>query len=58
MIRATLCADLGWKRDTINGWEDWDFWLRALDVEARFKCVPVVTWLYRFHGSNLSTGGR
>ena len=54
MIRASLCADLGWKRDTTNGWEDWDFWLRALDADARFKCVPVVTWRYRFHGSNLS----
>jgi GT2 family glycosyltransferase len=54
MIRASLCADLGWKRDTTNGWEDWDFWLRALDAGARFRCVPVITWRYRFHGSNLS----
>jgi GT2 family glycosyltransferase len=54
MIRASLCAELGWREETANGWEDWDFWLRALDAGARFKCVPEVTWLYRFHGSNLS----
>lgn len=29
--------------------EDWDFWLRALDVGARFRCVPIVTWTYRMN---------
>lgn len=63
LVRRSLWAELdGWRED---GWrfggdrddpamtEDWDFWLRALDAGARFKCVPVVTWTYRFHGGNL-----
>lgn len=57
LIRASLCAELGWREDSAHGFEDWDFWLRALDAGARFACVPEVTWTYRFHGSNLSTGG-
>ena len=57
MIRAGLCDELGWRSDSAYGFEDWDFWLRALDAGARFVCVPEQTWTYRFHGSNLSTGG-
>jgi len=54
MIRASLCAELGWREDAAHGFEDWDFWLRALDAGAMFACIPEVTWMYRFHGSNLS----
>lgn len=55
LIRAEVCAELGWRSDAEHGFEDWDFWLRALDHGAVFACVPEVTWRYRFHGSNLST---
>lgn len=47
-IRTELWRDLGgyqpseWTRH-----EDWDFWVRALDAGARFRCVPTVTWTYR-----------
>lgn len=58
MIRADLCEQLGWREDAAHGWEDWDFWIRALDAGAVFRCVPERTWLYRFHGSNISTTGR
>lgn len=55
LIRASLAAALGgWRVDAAHGFEDWDFWLRALDAGARFRCVPTVTWRYRFHGDNLS----
>ena len=57
MIRTRLCTQLGWRSDAPHGFEDWDFWLRALDAGARFVCVPEVSWTYRFHGANLSTGG-
>ena len=57
LIRTGLCEELGWRADSAYGFEDWDFWLRALDAGARFVCVPEETWTYRFHGSNLSTGG-
>lgn len=53
LIRRSLIADLGgWREGVQHGWEDWDFWLRALAAGARFACVPVVTWIYRFHGGN------
>jgi hypothetical protein len=32
--------------------EDWALWVKLLDAGARFTCVPVVTWVYRFHGDN------
>jgi GT2 family glycosyltransferase len=57
LIRASLCDELGWRSDAAHGFEDWDFWLRAMDTGARFSVVPEVTWTYRFHGANLSTGG-
>lgn len=47
-IRTGLWSDLGGVRDGgLSEHEDWDFWLRALDAGARFRCVPTVTWTYR-----------
>jgi GT2 family glycosyltransferase len=55
IIRTSLCETLnGWREDAAHGFEDWDFWVRALDAGARFACIPQVTWTYRFHGQNLS----
>ena len=54
LIRTELCVELGWRTNAAYGFEDWDFWIRALDAGARFACVPFVTWQYRFHGDNLS----
>lgn len=44
-IRTSLWRELGGYRDVHN--EDHDFWIRALDAGARFKCIPKVTWTYR-----------
>ena len=58
LIRTKLWRQLGGYHKTI-AWdcaEDWDFWMRALDLNATFRCVPRVTWTYRFHGRNLSLG--
>lgn len=58
LIRTELAVRLkGWRPDAANGWEDWDFWRRALAVGARFVCVPETTWIYRFHGGNVSWRG-
>lgn len=51
---AAIRTDLWRRLDGYRqpGWtehEDWDFWTRALDVGARFRCVPEVTWTYRMH---------
>lgn len=34
--------------------EDNAFWRRCQAKNARFLCVPEVTWVYRFHGRNKS----
>lgn len=49
-VRTSLWRDLGGYREGPQH-EDWDFWLRALKVDARFVCVPIVTWTYRLHGA-------
>lgn len=36
--------------------EDWDLWRRAELHDLKFKCVPEVLWMYRFHGSNTYQG--
>lgn len=50
LIRTRLAVQIGGWSDT--KFEDYDFWLRALDAGAQFVCVPEATWLYRFHGKN------
>ena len=55
-IRTSLWRELGGYRPGHDP-EDWDFWLRALDVGARFVCIPKITWTYRFGPwGNLSIG--
>lgn len=54
LIRTRLAHELGWRTDAAHGFEDWDFWLRAIRRGARFACVPERTWCYRFHGTNIS----
>ena len=60
LLRRSLIVRLaGWKdsRDVPHGWDDYQFWLDALDVGARFVCVPVPTWTYRFWGGNKTIHG-
>ena len=52
-IRRELWESLGGYRDCVM--EDWDFWKRALDVGARFVCVPEVLWTFRIHDGNFFT---
>lgn len=50
MVRTELWHDLGGLREP--DWtqhEDWDFWVRAYNAGARFRCVPSVTWTYRLN---------
>lgn len=47
-IRTSLWRKLGgYQRASYTPFEDYDFWLRALDSGAKFVCVPQVTWVYR-----------
>jgi glycosyltransferase involved in cell wall biosynthesis len=36
---------------------DWDLWIRAGKAGKRFVFVPKVTWAYRWHPGNGSSGG-
>ena len=60
LIRRDLIVQLGGWRDSAvceHGWEDWDFWLRALNALTVFRCVPEVTWTYRFHPGSKTVRG-
>lgn len=35
-------------------YEDWGFYLKLLDVDARFHHHPVTTWIWHHHGANTS----
>lgn len=59
LIQTDLLRELGWwNPDSLHAWEDWDLWRRALAAGAVFRCVPEVTWTYRFdHGMNATFHG-
>lgn len=44
-IRRDLWLEIGGQRD--GEFEDWDFWLRARHVGARFHCVEQPMWTVR-----------
>lgn len=35
-------------------YDDWCFYLRLLDLGARFRHVPAITWIWHHHGMNTS----
>lgn len=55
LMRTSLVAGLGgWSMDD---WpEDHHFWLKAKNAGARFAINTTPTWLYRFHGANMTFG--
>jgi glycosyltransferase involved in cell wall biosynthesis len=52
-MRTGLFTRLGGYRKTA-GWADHDLLQRAEQQQATFLNVPQVTWVYRFHGANMS----
>lgn len=50
LVRLDLLESVGYFPD--HPLEDWQLWITLRDLGARFRCVPEVTWLYRFHDSN------
>lgn len=59
LIRTKLVEKLdGWKPNAAKGWEDLEFWQRALQAGAEFFYLDPghPLWLYRFHGDNHSQG--
>ncbi len=52
-FRTALFHELGGYRK-VAGWADHDLLKRAEQAGASFLNVPKVTWVYRFHGGNMS----
>lgn len=58
-MRTALWNQLGGYRLVGPGdHPDWDLLRRAESSGATFLNVPTVTWVYRFHGGNMSLGGQ
>ena len=51
--RTSLFRELNGYREGV-GHADWDWLQRAENAGASFHNVPEVTWVYRFHGGNMS----
>jgi glycosyltransferase involved in cell wall biosynthesis len=53
LYRRSLFDRIGGYRSAAPGYEDWDFWLSALELGARFVHVPEVLFHYRKHGRSM-----
>jgi len=57
LVSRELFDRLGGFRSNV-ALEDWDFWLRAAELGARFRFVNKKTWSYRLHGDQLTWQAR
>jgi len=53
VMRTSLWREMGGYRDGY-GHPDWDLLKRCETAGASFVNVPKITWVYRFHGENMS----
>jgi glycosyltransferase involved in cell wall biosynthesis len=53
VMRTSLWREMGGYRDGY-GHPDWDMLKRCESANASFVNIPEVTWVYRFHGKNMS----
>jgi glycosyltransferase involved in cell wall biosynthesis len=58
LIRRELFEDVGGYDPAFNGYEDWEFWLHALERGWRGRRVEAVTLYYRRHGQTMFAGAR
>jgi glycosyltransferase involved in cell wall biosynthesis len=58
LIRHELFEDVGGYDPLFRGYEDWEFWLHALERGWRGRRVENVTLLYRRHGPAMLQGAR
>jgi len=52
-MRTELWREQGGYRDG-HGHPDWDMLRRCETAGATFLNIPEITWVYRFHGGNMS----
>ena len=58
LMRRELVADVGGFDAAFGGYEDWEFWLHALQEGWHGRRVEEITFEYRRHGSTKLTGDR
>jgi GT2 family glycosyltransferase len=58
LMRTELFEDVGGYDVAFPGYEDWEFWMQALECGWRGRRVETVTLLYRRHGTTRHTGAR
>ncbi len=58
LIRRELFETVGGYDPAFAGYEDWEFWLHALECGCRGRRVEAVTLFYRRHGPARSLGAR
>lgn len=58
LMRRELLEDVGGYDPSFRGYEDWEFWLHALERGWRGQRVEAVTLLYRRHGHTRQLGAR
>jgi glycosyltransferase involved in cell wall biosynthesis len=58
LIRREVFEQIGGFEPRMRGYEDWDFWLSALERGWRGRRVPVETFLYRRHGTTMISDAR
>jgi glycosyltransferase involved in cell wall biosynthesis len=58
LMRRELVDAVGGFDSSFGGYEDWEFWLHALQEGWRGRRVEEVTFEYRRHGSSKLTGDR
>jgi glycosyltransferase involved in cell wall biosynthesis len=58
LIRRELFEDVGGYDPAFEGYEDWEFWLHALEHGWRGRRIETVTLLYRRHGTTRHLGAR
>jgi glycosyltransferase involved in cell wall biosynthesis len=58
LIRRELFEDVGGYDPAFHGYEDWEFWLQALERGWRGRRVEAVTLLQRRHGHSRHFGAR
>jgi glycosyltransferase involved in cell wall biosynthesis len=58
LMRRELFDAVGGYDPAFSGYEDWEFWLHALELGWRGRRVEGVTFYYRRHGSSRHSGAR
>jgi glycosyltransferase involved in cell wall biosynthesis len=54
IVRTGLAQMAGFSRPEGSLYDDWGFYLNLLNLDARFRHVSAITWVWHHHGMNTS----